>query len=54
MKFRILVILGALLVAGPAFAQKVYIDYDADYDFSSINTFKWAKTEETSVERQPR
>ncbi len=49
MKFRILVILAALLVAGPAFAQKVYIDYDKDYDFSSIETFKWAKTEGTSM-----
>jgi len=52
MKFRILVILAALLVAGPAFAQKVYIDYDKDYDFSSIETFKWTKTEETSLAQQ--
>ena len=49
MKFRILVILGALLVAGPAFAQKVYIDYDKDYK-KPVHTFKWAETKETSLE----
>jgi hypothetical protein len=39
-----------LLMAAPAFAQKVYIDYDKDYDFDKPETFQWAETSETSVE----
>jgi hypothetical protein len=52
MKFRLFVILAALVLAGPAFAQKAYIDFDKEYDFDSIKTFAWAKTPETSVEEQ--
>ena len=50
MKFRVFVVAALLLMAAPAFAQKVYIDYDNDYDFDSPETFTWAKTSETSVE----
>ena len=50
MKFRVFVVAALLLMAAPAFAQKVYIDYDEDYDFDSPETFTWAKTSETSVE----
>ena len=50
MKFRALCILALLLVAGPAFASKVYIDFDTNYDFDSVKTFAWASTPETSVE----
>ena len=50
MKFRVFVVAALLLMAAPAFAQKVYIDYDKDYDFDSTETFTWAKTSETSVE----
>jgi hypothetical protein len=50
MKFRVFVVAALLLMAAPAFAQKVYIDYDKDYDFDSTETFAWAKTSETSVE----
>jgi hypothetical protein len=50
MKIRVLVMAALLLMAAPAFAQKVYIDYDKDYDFDSPESFKWAKTSETSVE----
>jgi hypothetical protein len=51
MKHRVLFALALLVVAGPAFAQKAYIDYDRDYDFDSIKTFAWAETSETSVEK---
>jgi len=50
MKFRVFVVAALLLMAAPAFAQKVYIDYDKDYDFDSPESFMWAKTSETSVE----
>ena len=49
MKLRVFLALVAILVAGPAFAQKVYIDYDKDYDGSKVKTFAWAETQETSV-----
>ncbi len=43
-----------LLTAGPAFAQKVYIDYDSSYDAAGVETFAWAETSETSVaDRNP-
>ena len=50
MKFRVLCILALVLAVGPAFAQKVYIDHDTNYDFGSVKTFAWAPTPETSVE----
>jgi len=50
MKFRVFVVAALLLMAAPAFAQKVYIDYDKEYEFDSPETFAWAKTSETSVE----
>lgn len=51
MKIRVILGLAAMLVlAGPAFAQKVNIDYDSAYDFDTIKTFAWATTPETSVE----
>lgn len=50
MKFRLFVILAVLVLAGPAFAQKAYVDYDKEYDFDKIETFAWAKTPETSLE----
>jgi hypothetical protein len=50
MKFRVFVVAALMLMAAPAFAQKVYIDYDKEYDFDSPETFTWAKTSETSVE----
>ena len=49
MRLRILVLLGLLLAASPAFAQKVYIDYDKNYDFDSIQSFRWFESKETSV-----
>lgn len=38
-----------ILIATPALAQKVHVDYDDTVDFSNYKTFAWAKTEETSV-----
>lgn len=50
MKFRAILVLVVFLMAAPAFAQKVFIDYDHEYDFDSIKTFAWANTGETSLE----
>ena len=33
----------------PAFGQKVFIDYDKNYDNEGIETFAWMKTEDTSL-----
>ena len=41
----LLLVLGAL----PAAAQKVYIDYDEEADFSSFKTFAWGPTPEASL-----
>lgn len=40
----------AVLAAGTAFAQQVYVDFDRQADFSSYETFDWAPTPETSLE----
>ena len=50
MKFRVFVVLALFVMAGPAFAQKVFVDYDEEYDLDGVKTFSWAKTSETSVE----
>jgi hypothetical protein len=50
MKVRLILGLALLVMAGPAFAQKTFIDYDKGYDFDSVKTFAWAPTSETSVE----
>jgi hypothetical protein len=50
MKIRLFLVMAAILIAGPALAQKIYIDYDKDYDGSHVKTFAWAKTSETSLE----
>jgi len=49
MRIRVFVVLAAILLAGPAFAQKIYIDYDKEYDRSTIKTYAWKTTGETSV-----
>jgi hypothetical protein len=51
MKSYALVTFALLLMAGPALAQKVFIDYDQDYDFETIETFAWIETSETSMEQ---
>jgi len=51
MSFRTLVMAALLLLmAAPAFAQKVYVGHDPNYDIDGIETFAWSKTLETSVE----
>jgi len=37
------------LVATPAMAQKVQIDYAHDFDFESVKTFQYVNTEESNV-----
>ncbi len=49
MKSMALVAASLLLTAGPAFAQKVYVDYDPSYDAAAVESFAWAETSETSV-----
>jgi hypothetical protein len=39
-----------VLIATPALAQKVHVDYDDTVDFSKYETFAWADSDETSVE----
>jgi hypothetical protein len=48
---KILGIVFALaLVATPALAQKVNIDYAHDYDFGSVKTFQYVDTQESNVQ----
>ena len=49
MRFRVLLVLLTVLIAGPAFAQKIYIDYDRDYDRSKNKTFAWADSDEATL-----
>ena len=51
MKLQVLLVVALVLVATPALAQKVYIDYDKEYEFDTIETFAWSKTAETSLEQ---
>ncbi len=50
MRIRVFLLLAAVLFVGPASAQKIYIDYDMDYDRSTVKTYAWKQTSETSVE----
>ena len=50
MKLTLATGLSLLLFAGPAIAEKVYIDFDRNYDFDKPTTFAWSTTAETSVE----
>ena len=49
MRFRVLLVLLAVVIAGPAFAQKIYIDYDRDYDRSKNKTFAWTDSDEATL-----
>jgi len=53
MRFRFLVALGLLAMAGPAFAQKVYIDYDKNYDYSKVKTFSWQDASDSVQGQNP-
>ena len=50
MKSRLLLALILILAVTPAFAAKAFIDHDKNYDFSSIKTFAWFTTPDTSLE----
>lgn len=50
MIMRTLLVAALLLTAAPAFAQKIYVGHDPNYDIDGIETFAWSKTLETSVE----
>ena len=39
MKLKGMLVLVLLLSAGPVFGQKIFIDYDEDYNSSQIRTF---------------
>ncbi len=47
------VIVAAMLVAVPGFAQKVTIDYAHDFDFDSVRTFQYVDTEQTDITDNP-
>ena len=49
MKLRALTMAVALLAAVPAFAQKIYIDYDQSYSRGKVESFSWYETSGTSV-----
>jgi hypothetical protein len=40
------------LMAAPAMAQKVTIDYAHDFDFSGVKTFQYVDTEESNVKNE--
>jgi hypothetical protein len=44
------IILMVTLLAAPAVAQKVYVDYDKSVDFASYKTFAWKAPSEASLE----
>ena len=39
----------SILAAAPAFAQKVYVDYDKSVDFDKYETFAWLLSEASSL-----
>jgi len=41
--------IATLLIAAPALAQKVNIDYARDFDFDGVATFQYVATEENSI-----
>jgi hypothetical protein len=49
MKKALGIVFVVALIATPAMAQKVQIDYAHDYDFDSIETFQYVDTEESNV-----
>jgi len=49
MRRSVLWVVLAVLISGPAFAQKVYIDYDKDYDRSKNKTFAWKDSDQANL-----
>ncbi len=52
MKCRIVSALLLALAMSPAFAAKVYVDYDQNFDAHDVKTFEWQTTPETSLEQR--
>ena len=48
MRARLALMIGLLLVAAPALAQKITIDYDHEFDFDKVKTFAYVETKETN------
>ena len=48
MKQKLGWIIGLLLIAAPAYAQEITIDYDHDFDFAKATTFTYIDTKETN------
>jgi hypothetical protein len=46
-----LLVIALALVALPATAQKIFIDYDDSIDFGALKTFTWVETGAPSLER---
>ena len=45
----LLLILGLAVIATPALAQKVYIDYAHDFDFETVKTFTYVDTPDSNT-----
>lgn len=52
MKTRAALVFALLLVAAPAFAQKITIDYAHDYDFDKVKTFQYIDTKDSDSQNQ--
>jgi hypothetical protein len=50
MKPTVFILLFLALAASPAFGQKVFIDYDKNFEPGTLKTFQWKKTADTSLE----
>lgn len=49
MRKGILIAVAMMVLAFPAFAQSVQIDYAHDFDFGSVKTFQYADTPESNI-----
>jgi hypothetical protein len=52
MKTRATLVFALLLIAAPAFAQKITIDYAHDYDFDAVKTFQYVDTKDTDSKNE--
>ena len=53
-KLSVCLAIAMALAVAPAFAQKVYIDYDKEYDRSKVHTYAWGHTDSTLEKINPR
>jgi len=52
MRAKLGLMIGLLLVAAPAFAQRITIDYDDQFDFDTVKSFQYVETKETNDPNQ--